>query len=78
MSVVFDSNVLIDFFTKKTSEDRLAKINDLVENLTKSRTKIIIPTPTLTEVLVHAGKGRDDIYNSLTKRTAIEIASFDI
>lgn len=78
MSVAFDATVLVDFFNKKITGDRQAKLNDLVATLEKSRTKIIVPTPALTEVLIRAGKAREEIHNILTRKSAFEIASFDI
>ena len=49
MSVVFDATVLVDFFNRKITGDRRAKLDDLVFTLEKSRTPIVIPTPALTE-----------------------------
>jgi predicted nucleic acid-binding protein len=78
MSVAFDATVLVDFFNPKLTGDRRAKLDDLVDTLSKSRVKIVIPTPALTEVLVRAGKAREDIHNALTRKSAFEIAPFDV
>jgi len=78
MSVAFDATVLVDFFNKKIIGDRRAKLDDLVTTLEKSRTKIVIPSPALTELLIRAGKAREAILNTLRGRTAFEIAPFDI
>lgn len=77
MSVAFDATVLVDFFNRKLGGDRRAKLDDLVTALEKSRTKIVIPTPALTEVLIRAGKGREEIYNVLIRKSAFEVAPFD-
>lgn len=78
MPVAFDATVLVDFFSPKIPSDRRAKLDHLVDTLTKSRTKIVIPTPAFTEVLIRAGKSREDIYNSLARKSAFEIAPFDV
>ena len=67
MSVAFDATVLVDFFNQKLTGDRRAKLDELVATLEKSKTKIVIPTPALTEVLIRAGKAREEIHNALTK-----------
>lgn len=78
MSVAFDAMVLIDFFNPKIKGDRRAKLDELVATLEKSRTKIVIPTPALTEVMVRSGKAREEIYNILSRKSAFEIAPFDV
>lgn len=78
MSVAFDATVLVDFFSRKVTGDRRAKLDDLVGALEKSRTRIVIPTPALTELLVRAGKAREEIHNVLTRKSAFEIAPFDV
>ena len=78
MSVAFDATVLVDFFNRKLTSDRRARIDDLVASLEKSRTKVVIPTPALTEVLIRAGKGREEIHHALTRKSTFEIAPFDV
>lgn len=78
MSVAFDATVLVDFFNPKITGDRRAKLDDLVSTLGKARTKIVIPTPALTEVLIHAGKAREEILVTLTRKAAFEVAPFDV
>lgn len=77
MRIAFDATVLIDLFHQKQDGDRRAKIDDLVAMLSKSKAKIIIPTPALTEVLVRAGKDRENIYAKLANNSVFEIAPFD-
>lgn len=77
MSVAFDATVLVDFFNPKITGDRRAQLDDLVARLEKSRTKIVVPTPALTEVLIRAGKARQEIHNTLMGKSAFEIAPFD-
>lgn len=78
MPVAFDATVLVDFFNRNLTGDRRAKLDDLVATLEKSRTKIVIPTPALTEVLIRAGKAREEIHNTLMRKSAFEIAPFDV
>ena len=78
MSVAFDATVLVDFFNRKLTGDRRAKLDELVATLGKSRTRIVIPTPALTEVLIRAGKAREEIHNVLSRKSAFEIAPFDV
>ena len=77
MSVAFDATVLVDFFNRKLNGDRRAKLDDLVATLEKSKIKIVVPTPELTEVLIRAGKAREEIYNLLVRKSAFEVAPFD-
>ena len=77
MSVAFDATVLVDFFDRKLNGDRRARLDDLVATLEKSKIKIVIPTPALTEVLIRAGKAREAIYNLLVRKSAFEVAPFD-
>lgn len=58
--------------------DRRAKLDDLVAMLEKSRIKIAIPTPALTEIPIRAGKAREEIHNALIGKSAFEIAPFDV
>lgn len=75
MAVVFDANVLIDLFNPRIKGDRRAKLDDLLRQHQKS--KIIIPTPSLTEYLVRAGKARDALLAKLTSNRAFLIEPFD-
>lgn len=75
MLVAFDANVLIDLFNPRIKGDRRAKLDGLLEQ--HGKTKIIIPTPSLTEVLVKADKARDELIARLSTSRAFSIAPFD-
>lgn len=75
MPVAFDANVLIDLFNPRIKGDRRAKLAGLLEQ--HSKTKIIIPTPSLTEYLVRAGKARDELMARLTTSRSFSIEPFD-
>ena len=49
----------------------------MVHRLEAIRTRIIIPTPALSEVLVHAGAAGPDILDTLSKSTVFKVEPFD-
>jgi predicted nucleic acid-binding protein len=54
------------------------RVEHLVERLTKAKTKLIIPTPALSEVLVRAGaEASQDIVEKLQKFSVFQIQPFD-
>ena len=78
--VVFDSAVLLLFVdpNAKSDIDQAAKrIGYLIETLTADGERIIIPTPVLSEILVHAGTGLQGYLDALTGSAAFRIAPFD-
>lgn len=88
MLVVFDSNVLLpvlmpglnpplDPSTGLPVAHFDEKLSHLVTTLSKSRAKILIPTPVLTEVLCHAGAAGPGITQQL-QQSPFQLASFDI
>lgn len=77
MPVAFDANILIDLFDPRVKGDRRAKLDHLIEELQKQRTKILIPTPALTELMVHAGKAREAIHQKLSGSSLFQISPFD-
>lgn len=77
MAVVFDATVLIDLFNSRVKGDRRARLDGLVDALTAGRIKVLIPTPALSELLIHAGKARDEYYRILSRTSPYQIAAFD-
>ena len=77
MAVVFDASVLIDLFNPRLQGDRKTKLDYLVKSLQKERTKILIPTPALTELMIKAGKARDEYQRILSSRSVFKIEPFD-
>lgn len=86
--VVFDSSVLllvldpnakapIDSDTGVTVEKAAERIEYLIETLTADKEKIIIPTPVLSEVLVHAGNALQPYLETLNDQAAFRIVPFD-
>lgn len=76
MAVAFDATILIDLINPHRKGDRHTKLDHLVVELQKKRTKILIPTPALTELMVRAGKAREEIYQKLSK-PPFQITPFD-
>ncbi|MDN5882602.1 MAG: PIN domain-containing protein [Nitrosospira sp.] len=77
MAVAFDASVLIDLFNPRLKGDRRAKLDNLIEELQKKRTKILIPTPSLTELMIRAGRARETIHQKLSVKSVFQITSFD-
>ncbi|MDD5329309.1 MAG: PIN domain-containing protein [Sulfuricella sp.] len=77
MAVAFDASVLIDLFNPGLKGDRRARLDNLVAELQKKRTKILIPTPALTELMIRAGRAREAIHQKLSGKSVFQITSFD-
>jgi predicted nucleic acid-binding protein len=75
--VVFDTTYLIDLFNPKLSGDRRAALDHLVQGLSKARVRVLIPSPCLTELLIRAGKARDQYVGRLGNASSFEIIPFD-
>lgn len=77
MAVAFDATILIDLFNPRLKGDRRAKLDYLIQELQKRRAKILIPTPALTELMIRAGKAREEIHQKLSGTSAFQITPFD-
>jgi predicted nucleic acid-binding protein len=86
--VVFDSSVLLlvldpnakpprDPATGQPLDKAAERIEYLIENLTADKEKIVIPTPVLSEVLVHAGEAMHPYLDTMNEQSAFRIAPFD-
>lgn len=86
--VVFDSSVLLlaldpnakapnDPKTGQPLDKANERINYLIEKLTADRKKVIIPTPVISEVLVHAGEAMQPYLDILNDKSTFRIAPFD-
>ncbi|MFJ1259722.1 hypothetical protein [Cupriavidus sp. CuC1] len=72
--VVFDAGILIALLTPRSTEEaKKERLEYLVRSLRQSKTKIIIPTPALAELLVHAPDFADEFSHS----AGFEVVSFD-
>lgn len=88
MIVVLDTSMLIYVFddqakapvdptTDKPVTDCQARINHLISTLQRERATIVIPTPTLAEILVGAGSALTEWQNTLHRTRCVKIAPFD-
>jgi len=86
--VVFDSSVLLllihpnakppnDPSTGKPLEHAKQRIEYLIKTLSESNTRILIPTPTLSEILVRTGQATSEYLNLLNNTYRFKIANFD-
>ena len=86
--VVFDSSILllvldpnakapIDPDTGATVEKAAERIEYLIETLAADKEKIVIPTPVLSEVLVHSGDALQPYLDILNSQVAFRIVPFD-
>lgn len=66
----------IDPTTKTLVTNVKQRVDFLIHTLEKSRTKIIIPTPALSELLVHAGAAAGDYLSILENSAMFKIAPF--
>ena len=66
--VVFDSTYLIDLFNDKLGGDQRIALDGLIDNLTRNRTRVLIPAPCMTELLVHAGAAATDYNERLNRK----------
>lgn len=86
--VVFDTTILLPVLwsgvpvpnhpqTGQPVEGFRDRIDCLVAHLEQSRTKIIIPTPALSEILVRAGTAGPEYLAQINARAAFRIVAFD-
>ncbi|MBI5918724.1 MAG: PIN domain-containing protein [Nitrosomonadales bacterium] len=77
MAVAFDASILVDLLDPRVRGDRRERLDFLVAELQKKRTKILIPTPALTELMIRAGKAREAIHQKLSVKSPFQIVPFD-
>lgn len=75
--VVFDSTFLIDLFNPRLHGDKRLALDFLVTELSKARTRILIPSPCLTELLIRAGTAKDKYVQKLGSSSAFDIIPYD-
>lgn len=75
--VVFDANVLVSLVSKSTSADDLARLHALIEELSKSRSYVSIPTPVLAEFLVRTDAATQAVLSSIERKSGVRVQSFD-
>jgi len=73
-----DASAPLDPATNKPVQDAKARIDFLIESIEASGEAIIIPTPALSEVLVHAGEASPQYLNILQGTRCFRIELFDL
>ena len=78
MAVVFDASYLIKLLDSTVRGDgRIdARLAFLLQSLERSRTKIVVPTPALSEVLVGAGTAAARYLDVIARSSRFRIAPF--
>jgi predicted nucleic acid-binding protein len=78
--VVFDASILLFLFDENTpSSTPRAKerVEYLIDQLSEAGEKIVIPTPALSECLVHAGPAGAEYLTIIGKQSCFRVAGFD-
>ncbi len=78
MICTIDANALILWASPKTDDLTLARLNLLLDAVTKAKGAIIIPTPAVSELLIRTDEGTAAWLQGLQKRNAVRVASFDL
>lgn len=79
--VAFDTSVALAIWLPKSKfsvPDAPARMNALVEKLNDEKTRILIPTPVLSELLVRAEDAGPSILQELSQSSRFRISPFDI
>jgi hypothetical protein len=78
--VVFDASILLfvlDENTKASVPRAKERVEYLIDTLSKTDEKIVIPTPALSECLVHAGPAGPEYLTIIGRQACFRVASFD-
>jgi predicted nucleic acid-binding protein len=78
--VVFDASILLFILDENTPSSvprAKERVELLIEGFSNAGEKIVIPTPALSECLVHAGPAGPDWVTLLGKRACFRIVGFD-
>jgi predicted nucleic acid-binding protein len=88
MIVAFDASVLMYLLDEKTAaplgedgqpvQDCQARVSHLIAELQRAKAKIVIPAPSLAEVLVYGGPAGAEWLNILNTSRRIQITPFDV
>ncbi|MFN5351152.1 MAG: type II toxin-antitoxin system VapC family toxin [Alphaproteobacteria bacterium] len=89
MMVVLDSSYLLAIFSEKSNPPRKLgteevvdlfkeRINGLISELSKNKTKIGIPTPALSEILIKSNSDTQELLDKITKNKNFVLLNFDL
>lgn len=77
MICTLDANALISWIHPNTDALTIARLELLFENITKSRGKLIVPTPCLAEAFVHTQDETAEWVEIMSRKSAFVLAPFD-
>ena len=72
-----DAPAIIDPKTQEPVADAQARIDNLVQTLEQKRERVVVPTPALSEVLVHADDAMATYLEVLNNTSRFRIVPFD-
>src|SRR5690348_592816 len=78
--VVFDASILLFLLDEDTPSSvtrAKERVEYLIDQLSQAGEKIVIPTPALSECLVHAGPAAPEYLIIINKQSCFRVASFD-
>lgn len=75
--VIFDANVLITYLSANEADVDYLRLAFLVEELTKNKKTVGVPTPSWAEFLVKSDEATKDLVGEVNKNSAIKILPFD-
>jgi predicted nucleic acid-binding protein len=78
--VVFDASILLFLFNESTPSSvprAKERVEYLIDQLSEAGERIVIPTPALSECLVHAGPAGPEYLTIIAKQSSFRVASFD-
>jgi hypothetical protein len=78
--VLFDASILLFVFeenVRSSVSKAKERVEYLIDTLSKTGEKIIIPTPALSECMVHAGLAGPEYLNIIGRQACFRVASFD-
>jgi predicted nucleic acid-binding protein len=67
----------VDPQTKKPLAKSRERLEFLIETLSEAKTRVVIPTPVLSELLVRAGDAKNDYLLAITRTYAFMVAPFN-
>ena len=77
MICTLDANALISWIHPSTDELTIARFNTLFETISKSRGKLIVPTPSLAEAFVHTQDETSEWVEIMSRKSSFVVAPFD-
>lgn len=78
MICALDANALVLWASQRTEEHILARLDHLLETISASGGYIVLPTPSLSELLVRTDDATAAWLNALQRRNSVRVAGFDM